>query len=143
MSSIVALGAAMVALFGAFGEGAATDETRVGLAQGHDAATQTENQANMAHSKFAGVVGFIEACGRSHEHVCRTSHEVLGVTPTAYINQIRIEHAAHLLRSDDIQIERVAETCGFENTSYFYRLFRRQYGATPRAYRLRHQKSPF
>ena len=90
-----------------------------------------------------GVAGFIEACGRSHEHVCRTSHEVLGVTPTAYINQIRIEHAAHLLSSDDIQIERVAEACGFENTSYFYRLFRRQYGATPRAYRLRHQKSPF
>ena len=99
-----------------------------------------------AHSQDVfreGVAGFVAACGRSHEHVCRTCHDVLGVTPTAYVNQIRIEHAAHLLRSDDIAIDRVAETCGFENTSYFYRLFRRQYGSTPRQYRLRHQKSPF
>lgn len=57
---IVALGASMVALFGAFGAGAASDETEAGLAQGHDTATQTENQANMAHSKFSGVLGFVE-----------------------------------------------------------------------------------
>jgi len=90
-----------------------------------------------------GSAAFIEACGRSHEHVCRTTKEQLGLTPTQYVNQIRIEHAAHVLRSDDVPVETLAVQCGFENTGYFYRLFRQIYGTTPRSYRLMHQKSPF
>ena len=90
-----------------------------------------------------GAAAFIAICGRSHEHVCRTSHALLGVTPTQFVNRIRVEHAAHLLRSDDMAIETVAHQCGFENTGYFYRLFRDRYGATPRQYRLLHQKNPF
>lgn len=90
-----------------------------------------------------GAAGFIAAAGRSHEHVCRTCKSVTGLTPSAYINKIRVEHAAHLLRSDEQAIDAVVETCGFDNTSYFYRLFRHQYGMTPKQYRLRHQRDPF
>ncbi len=90
-----------------------------------------------------GAAAFIKACGRSHEHVCRTMHQRFGMTPTQYVNQIRIQHAAHLLRSDDLAIEELARQCGFENTGYFYRLFRQDYGTTPRSYRLLHQRNPF
>ena len=71
-----------------------------------------------------GAPAFIAACGRSHEHVCRTTQQRFGMTPTQYVNQIRIQHAAHLLRSDDLSIKELALQCGFENTGYFYRLFR-------------------
>ena len=58
---VLALGVAMVLLIGGFGSaGGANDQTDAGLAQGHDTATQTENEANAAYSKFAGLVGFIE-----------------------------------------------------------------------------------
>lgn len=90
-----------------------------------------------------GTKGFIRAAGRSQEHVCRTCKTVLGVTPSEFINRIRIEHAAHLLRSDEASIDDIIQSCGFENTGYFYRLFRRQYAVTPRAFRLRYQKDPF
>lgn len=90
-----------------------------------------------------GATGFISAAGRSHEHVCRTCKAVTGLTPSDYINQIRIEFAAHLLRSDERPINDVVEACGFDNTSYFYRLFRRQYGTTPRQYRLKNLRDPF
>ncbi len=90
-----------------------------------------------------GTEGFVSAAGRSHEHVCRTCKEVLGLTPSAYINRIRLDYAAHLLRSDETSIEGIAAACGYDNTSYFYRLFRDQYGMTPRNYRLRHQRDPF
>ncbi|MBT8415501.1 MAG: AraC family transcriptional regulator [Boseongicola sp.] len=90
-----------------------------------------------------GAAGFIAAAGRSHEHVCRTCKTVTGLTPSEYINQIRIEFAAHLLRSDERSINDVVEACGFDNNSYFYRLFRRQYGITPRQYRLRNLRDPF
>ncbi|PTX54891.1 AraC family transcriptional regulator [Litoreibacter ponti] len=90
-----------------------------------------------------GTAGFIAAAGRSHEHVCRTCKSITGLSPSEYINQIRIEFAAHMLRSDERSIDDVVETCGFGNNSYFYRLFRRQYGTTPRQYRLRHLRDPF
>ncbi|MCK0149175.1 AraC family transcriptional regulator [Marivita sp. S6314] len=90
-----------------------------------------------------GAAGFIAAAGRSHEHVCRTCKDVLGVTPTDYINRIRIDHAAQLLRTEDSSIETIAAACGFQNTSYFYRLFDRAFQTTPRRYRFDHQRDPF
>ncbi len=58
---VLCLGVAMVLLIGGFGStGGSNDQTDAGMAQGHDTATQTENEANAAYSKFAGLVGFIE-----------------------------------------------------------------------------------
>lgn len=90
-----------------------------------------------------GASGFISSAGRSSEHVCRTCKSVTGLTPSEYINRIRIEHAAQLLRSDEASIDDVVRECGFENTSYFYRLFRRQFGTTPKAYRMTNLRDPF
>ena len=90
-----------------------------------------------------GAAGFIAAAGRSHEHVCRTCKTYTGMTPSEYVNQVRIEYAAHLLRSDERSIEDVVTECGFDNSSYFYRLFNRQYGTTPRRFRLENQRDPF
>lgn len=90
-----------------------------------------------------GAAGLISAAGRSHEHVCRTCKAVTGYTPSEYVNRIRIEHAAKLLRGSELSVDDVIASCGFENVSYFYRLFRKQMGGTPRSYRLANQKDPF
>ncbi|MEM7615729.1 MAG: helix-turn-helix transcriptional regulator, partial [Pseudomonadota bacterium] len=90
-----------------------------------------------------GAAGFIRAAGRSHEHVCRKTREVLGLTPSAYVNRVRIEHAANLLAGSEDSIARIAQDCGIENLSHFYRLFRDQYGTTPMAFRREHQRDPF
>lgn len=90
-----------------------------------------------------GAAGFIATAGRSHEHVCRTCKSITGMTPSEYINQIRIEYAAHLLGSEEASIDEIVDACGFDNNSYFYRLFRRQFGTTPRQYRLRNLRDPF
>ena len=61
MAWVVGLGVFMVVVIGGFGsEGGATDQTSAILAEGHDTATRTENNANSAFSKFAGLVGFVE-----------------------------------------------------------------------------------
>lgn len=88
-----------------------------------------------------GAEGFLGAAGRSHEHVCRQTRRFLGLSPTQYINRIRIQHAAMLLSGTDRMLADVASDCGFENISYFHRLFREQYGTTPRSYRIRHRQS--
>ncbi len=91
----------------------------------------------------AGAQGFIAAAGRSHEHVCRTCREVLGLTPSALINRVRTEYAADRLAQTSIPISQIAADCGLENVSHFYRVFRQHYGTTPRSYRLHHRRSPF
>lgn len=90
-----------------------------------------------------GAQGFIAAAGRSHEHVCRTCRDVLGLTPSAFVNRVRTEFAADRLARTNTPIADIAAECGIENVSHFYRVFRGHYGTTPRAYRLYHQRSPF
>lgn len=89
-----------------------------------------------------GARGFVAAAGRGHEHVCRTARKHLGMSPSAFMNERRMEYAALMLGSTDNSIEHVARDCGLENLSHFYRLFRARYGVTPRRYRLHHLKDP-
>ncbi len=88
-----------------------------------------------------GANGFLAEAGRSHEHVCRQTRRYLGLSPTQYINRIRVQHAAMLLAGTDRSLSDLASYCGFENLSYFHRLFRQQYGTTPNNYRQRHRKT--
>ena len=89
-----------------------------------------------------GAAGFVKAAGRGHEHVCRMARKHLGVSPSAYVNRIRMEYAALMLAGSDLTINDISSECGIENLSHFYRVFQRQYGTTPRQYRLHHQKNP-
>ena len=47
-----------------------------------------------------------------------------------------METAARLLRRSDLNIQQIITQVGYENTSYFYRLFHERYGLSPREYRL-------
>ena len=61
MAWVIALAVFMVAVIGGYGtDGGANDQTDAQLAEGHDTATRTENDANHAFSKFAGLLGFAE-----------------------------------------------------------------------------------
>ncbi len=89
-----------------------------------------------------GAAGFVKAAGRGHEHVCRMAQKHLGMSPSTYVNRIRMQHAALLLADSDQAIQDISADCGIENLSHFYRVFQRQYGTTPRQYRVNHQKNP-
>ncbi len=86
-----------------------------------------------------GAAGLVAATGRSHEHACRAMRQFVGQSPSTYVNRLRMEHAARLLAGSDETITGIALDCGLENVSHFYRLFRNQFGMTPRAYRQHHQ----
>ncbi len=90
-----------------------------------------------------GASALVAEARRGHEHVCRAMKMHLGLTPTAYINRIRMEQAALMLASSNAPIADIALACGIENLSHFYRTFRGHYGRTPRSYRQEHGHSPF
>lgn len=71
----------------------------------------------------------------SASHLARTVRSHTGQTPTDLVNDLRLQHAARLLRTGNLSINETALRCGFENLTYFYRLFGRRFGCAPRAYR--------
>lgn len=58
-----------------------------------------------------------------------------GMTPISFLQRRRIEHACQLLVSTEDSMEVIAEKCGFTQSSFFYRVFRRWTSSTPHAFR--------
>lgn len=56
-----------------------------------------------------------------------------------YITQVRMKRAEELLLQSKLTNKEIALACGFENTSYFYSLFKQELGLTPSEYRKKHK----
>jgi YesN/AraC family two-component response regulator len=65
-------------------------------------------------------------------HCFRTE---VGMTPITYLNRYRVNKARVLLAESDMNVTEVAMAVGFSDSSYFGRVFRRQVGVSPDAYR--------
>lgn len=59
-----------------------------------------------------------------------------GEAVASYIKNLRLEHARTMLLSTNLSVEAIARKVGFENTKYFYTLFKSKYGASPSSYRI-------
>ncbi|WP_409967583.1 helix-turn-helix domain-containing protein [Bengtsoniella intestinalis] len=60
---------------------------------------------------------------------------------TTYINQVRVEQSKSLLRKGDAKLSEVALAVGFEDQSYFTKVFKKITGQSPLQYRKRHMTS--
>ena len=60
-----------------------------------------------------------------------------GKTYTELVQEKRMSQAAFLLRATDRKVADIAIAVGYENISYFHRLFRSAYGVSPRQFRVR------
>ncbi|MEP8539861.1 AraC family transcriptional regulator [Enterobacter asburiae] len=52
-----------------------------------------------------------------------------------YLTQTRLEHARQLLKGYDLKIKDIAASCGFTDSNYFCRLFRKHTERSPSEYR--------
>ncbi len=59
----------------------------------------------------------------------------VGMTLTDYVNRKRIDHAAMLLSSTNLQIQTISSYCGMNDINYFTRTFKKLKGMTPKKYR--------
>lgn len=60
-----------------------------------------------------------------------------GKNYTDLVQEKRLSQAAWLLRNTDQRVDDIALLTGYENISYFHRLFAARFGCTPRQYRIR------
>jgi transcriptional regulator GlxA family with amidase domain len=79
----------------------------------------------------------IEVSGLAERTFMRRFTESTGMTPLDYVHAHRLEEAKQMLETGDLPVEAIANEVGYEDTSFFGRLFRRKVGLTPAQYRLR------
>lgn len=61
----------------------------------------------------------------------------LGVTPSEYIAELRCGHALELIRGTSLPMREVAVRSGFADRTYFFRVIRKRFNASPRELRTR------
>jgi AraC family cel operon transcriptional repressor len=88
-----------------------------------------------------GAAGFVAATGRAHPHVSRTMRRFMGMTPSDYINKLRMDHAARQLTGTSDPLPEIATDCGLPNLSHFHKLFLAHHGETPLRYRRARQRN--
>lgn len=71
----------------------------------------------------------------SEKYFSRYFRIATGQNFTAYLNTVRIEKAQSMLLETDETVLEIAFACGYENVSYFNRVFRSQTGFSPLQYR--------
>lgn len=57
-----------------------------------------------------------------------------GISPKADLLKARMEKAKNLLTNEALQVQQVAEICGFTNASHFTRQFKKQFGCAPKEF---------
>ncbi len=77
------------------------------------------------------------AAGMNASYYSALFKKETGQTLTEFILQERMRLAVHLLLSTRLQVQTVAQYCGFLDVNYFSRLFRQTTGLTPTEYRRR------
>lgn len=63
-----------------------------------------------------------------------------GETVTDFVNRRRVELAVHLLSTTNLQVQTVAQHCGFADVHYFTKVFKKLTGETPRQLRERRHR---
>lgn len=76
-----------------------------------------------------------EACV-TKPYLIRIFTKNFGISPLQYINQKKMEKAQLLLITDDLPVKELAYVLGYNDHSYFTRLFKKLIGVTPMEYRL-------
>ena len=89
------------------------------------------------YSKPLTLDDLAEEAQLNKQYFCRAFRQATGKTPIDYLNYYRIECAAEQLSLSYVSITEIALSCGFNDLSYFNRLFKRSKGVTPSNYRKR------
>lgn len=84
---------------------------------------------NLSLRGMAGVVGISPSRLR---HLFKAD---TGMTPSQYLQALRMRQAKHLLESTWLRVKEVGNMVGVVGQSHFVRDFKRAYGLTPSSYR--------
>ena len=71
----------------------------------------------------------------SDSHLSKVFKKETGTTISEYIARLRCQHAAQLLRDTTLSVQEISNYVGYPDNNYFVKVFKKQYGVTPTAFR--------
>ena len=75
------------------------------------------------------------------QYLMRLFKKEKGCSIMEYITNAKVEMAAGLLTTTDLSVNRIADSVGYTDYSYFVKVFRRVTGKTPSAFRTSHKNT--
>lgn len=81
-----------------------------------------------------GVEQLAEELNMSPSQLLRKLKALTNLTAVEFVRERRLQRAAHLLKTQSVTIADVAFEVGFDNASYFSRIFQEKYGVLPSEY---------
>ena len=108
-------------------------ENRVSEALGQIIKAATEN---FSDSEF-NITDALNKSGYAEDYIRAKFRERTGLSPIAFLTNVRITHAKKLFEiySSSISVSQVAEKCGFDDLIYFSKRFKQAVGVSPDRYR--------
>ena len=85
----------------------------------------------------APVASMVRLSGLPERTFKRRFQKAVGMSPLEYVHALRLETAKNLLETSNETLEKLATKVGYEDATFFSRLFRRKSGLTPAEYRRR------
>lgn len=73
--------------------------------------------------------------GMSRPSLYRRMQAAAQVSPSHFLQTVRLHLAAKMLKETDLSVYEVMDACGFSNPTYFTSLFKNKYGSPPMRYR--------
>lgn len=78
-----------------------------------------------------------EIAGMNEKYLCRFFKSYTGQTPIDYINRLRVDRACFEMTINNMSVTDAAYECGFNELSYFSKIFKKYKGITPGKYKQR------
>lgn len=85
--------------------------------------------ADLSLQTLSSVVGI------TPKYFCRIFSSIMHQSPMDYVNSYRIERATFLLDSSNMSVTTVGMECGYPDSSYFTKVFKKYKGVSPKQYR--------
>jgi transcriptional regulator GlxA family with amidase domain len=105
------------------------------LAQSDPAVAAFERRVRDRLAEPVSIPEAARAMGMSERTLQRATQRVLGTSPVKFVQDIRVEQAAHLLRTTDLPLEAISRQVGYEHPNTLRVLLRERTGQTTRTLR--------
>ena len=92
----------------------------------------------LEHLEEAVTVDELAAlAGYSRYHFSRQFRRYQGMSPQQYVTELRLKLALRMLQTEPLSIKEIAARCGFEDVSYFCKVFKKHQLVSPDRFRNR------
>ncbi len=92
---------------------------------------------NVENPKFS-VEELADKLGVSRVQLYRKVKAIIGINISDHINNVKLEKAAELLKSNEMNISEIAYSLGFSSPNYFSTAFKNKFGISPKEYKTSH-----